>query len=109
MKNLRSVIIAAAAFVATACGVNQESPVTVVVYPISQRCAVKIQDKGEEVECIQLGTHLRDTLKIGANRQIDVSLTGADPTSKDDKTIDRVAELIRASGFKDVRVWRFGM
>ena len=92
-----------------ACNVNQETPVTVVVYPSQQRCTVKQGEQETPVDCAQLGTHLRDALKISLARQIDVSFSGSEDVSKDDKSIDRIAEVIRAAGFKDVQTWRFGM
>ncbi len=108
MKNIRLTIIAVAAFSVAACNVNQELPLTVVVYPTVKRCTVVQQDKEQEVDCAQLGVYLWDTLKINVERQINVSFSGSDAVSKEDKSIDRVAELIRASGFKDVRAFRFG-
>ncbi len=93
----------------TGCNLEQEKPITVVVYPVAKRCAISQQDKEQDVDCTQLGTYLRETLKISASRQINVSLSGSDPTPKDDKTIDRIAEQIRATGYKDVRAYRFGL
>jgi hypothetical protein len=109
MKAIHSVIIVAAAFIVAACGVNQELPLTVVVYPAVKRCAVVQQDKEQEVDCAQLGVYLRDTLKIDAARQINVSFSSSDTVPKENESIDRVAELIRDSGFKDVRAYRFGL
>jgi hypothetical protein len=111
MKNIPSFIVIAVASLVTGCGVNQEVPLTVVVYPIAKRCAVKpaTQDPEQRVECMQLGTYLRDTLRINAARQINVSLSGSDNVPKEDPSIDHVAELIRAAGFKDVRAYRFGL
>jgi hypothetical protein len=109
MTNVRSFIVTAAALATTACGVNQEVPLSVVVYPSVKRCTVVQHDKEQEVECAQLGVYLRDTLKINAGRQINVSFSGSDTVPKEDSSIDRVAELIRASGFKDVRAYRFGL
>ncbi len=88
-----------------ACNLEHDTPVSVVVYPTIKRCAIKEQP----VDCGQLGIYLRDTLKIDANRRVDVSVAGTDPISKDDKSIDRIADLIRAAGYKDVRALRFGL
>jgi len=108
MKSNRLLLVIAAVMIAAACGVNQEVPLLVVVYPAVKRCTVVQQEKEQEVECTQLGVYLRDTLKINVARQINVSFSGSDSVSKEDASIDRVAELIRASGFKDVRAYRFG-
>lgn len=109
MTNIRSCIVIAAAISVMSCGVNQETPLSVVVYPNVKRCSVVQLDKEQEVECTQLGVYLRDTLKINAARQINVSFSGSDTVAKEDPSIDRVAELIRQSGFKDVRAYRFGL
>jgi len=109
MKNIRSCIGLAAAISIASCGVNQEAPLSVVVYPNVKRCTVVQHEKEQEVECMQLGVYLRDTLKINAARQINVSFSGSDTVPKEDPSIDRVAELIRQSGFKDVRAYRFGL
>ena len=111
MNNRASIHALAALIVMTcaACNVNQELPLNVVVYPKVKRCTVVQQEKEQEIECTQLGTYLRDTLKINAARQINVSFSGTDNVPKEDQSIDRVAELIRASGFKDVRAFRFQM
>jgi hypothetical protein len=109
MTRFLSCLVAAAVFTVTSCGVNQESPLSVVVYPTAQRCTVVQQEKELPVECAQLGAYLRDTLKINAGRRINVSFSGAESVPKEDASIDRVAELIRESGFKDVRAYRFGL
>jgi biopolymer transport protein ExbD len=87
------------------CHVDQSPPLTITVYPSAQRCVIKDQP----VECKELGNYLRDTLKVRSTRQIDVSLSGSDTVPKDDRSIDRIAELIRAAGYEDVRTWRFGL
>ncbi len=97
-------------YVVSLCGCDlQPPPVTVVVYPSSGRCAVMQDDKEQPVECGQVGQHLRDVLKIAANRQIDVSLPGIETVSKEDHSIDLIAERIRALGYQDVRTSRFGL
>jgi hypothetical protein len=106
---MRVSILVLLATIVAACNVNQELPLNVVVYPSQQRCTVKQGEKEDAVDCAQLGVQLRDVLKISLERQIDVSLTGSENVSKDDKSIDRIAEVIRAAGFKDVRTYRFGM
>jgi hypothetical protein len=102
-------MVAVAALAVTGCGVNQEKALSVVVYPSVKRCTVVQQEKEQAVECTQLGVYLRDTLKISAGRRINVSFSGSDSVPKEDSSIDRVAELIRASGFTDVRAYRFGL
>lgn len=109
MKSTHLFLAITAAVAITACGVNQELPVAVVVYPTAKRCTVVQQEKEQAVECMQLGVYLRDTLKINVARQINVSFSGSDSVAKEDPSIDRVAELIRTSGFKDVRAYRFGL
>jgi hypothetical protein len=111
MRVLLSILIALCVTSLVACDVNmnQEMHFTVVVYPIDKRCTVKPTEQEVEVDCMQLGVYLRDTLKINPARQIDVSLSGSTDVPKEDQSIDKVAELIRAAGFKDVRTWRFGL
>jgi hypothetical protein len=88
-----------------ACNLEDQGMVTVAVYPTTKRCTIK----EIEVDCAQVGEYLRDTLKIAPERQIAVSFTGMDPGSEDDKSIDRIADVVRAAGFKDVRTPRIDM
>jgi len=88
----------------TACKIDEQEAVTVVVYRSTQQCTVK----EKPVDCAQVGTYLRDTLKLKPERQIAVSFTGSDPGSKEDPILDTVASIVRAAGFKDVRAIRFG-
>ena len=106
---MRAAIVLLTATLIVACDVNQELPITVVVYPSEKRCTVKQDEKETPVDCAQLGAYLRDTLKIASKRQVDVSTSASENVPKEDQSIDRIAEVIRASGFTDVRVWRFGM
>lgn len=100
-----ALVIAMIVMSLAACNAEQEAAITVVVYPTVKRCAIKEQP----VECAQLGAYLHDTLKIDVNRRVYVSVAGTDPISKEDTSIDRIAALIRVSGYKDVRALRFGL
>ena len=87
------------------CNVKDQEAITVAVYPTTQRCAVQEQT----VDCAQVGTYLRDTLKLKPEREVVASFTGMDPGSKDDPILDRIAAEIRAAGFKNVRTARFDL
>jgi hypothetical protein len=102
-------ILAAAAVFFAGCDIgNQQLPVIVAVYPGAQNCTVKIDNSETPIACAELGAHLRDQLKVAAERQIDVSMFRMDK-SHSEKDIDAVAAVIRAAGFEDVKVWRFGL
>ena len=103
MRSLFAIAATAAALAASGCDGSQQEPITVAVYARAGRCTVKEQD----VPCNEVAAHLKDTLKIALGREIDVSLTGGEDVPKEDKSIDLIAESIRALGYKDVRTWRF--
>jgi hypothetical protein len=109
MYDFRLIVIALVVLTAAACDVSQQLPVTVVVYPSTARCTVIQNDQEQPVQCAQLGVHLRDVLKIAADRQIDVSLPGSEAVTKEDKSIDLIADRIRAAGYSNVRSVRFGL
>ena len=104
----RFICLAAGALIVLGCDVSSHTPVTIAVYPGAENCTAKINDAEQPVRCAELGKHLRDVAKVKSNRQIDVSMFRLDK-SHDPKDIDKVAEIIRAAGFTDVKVWRFGM
>ena len=89
----------------TACNVERYEPINVAVYPSTQSCAIKEQS----MDCKQLANYLRDTLKAANDRDITVSFAGSENVSKDDKSIDRVAELIREAGYTNVKAYRFDL
>ena len=102
----RSILIcvpAALIILLSGCDVSKFEPVTVAVYPSTQKCSIQEQP----VDCEQVGTYLRDTLKISLEREIDVSYTGADQPNKNDVMVDQVANVVRAAGFKNVLAARF--
>jgi len=90
------------------CNAANQVPVTVAVYPGAQNCTVKLDDVEQPVACAAMGKHLLEQLKIPVERQIDVSMFRMEK-SHNEKDIDAVAEVIRAAGYKDVKVWRFGL
>jgi hypothetical protein len=94
-----------------ACKPLPSSTVIVVVHPAQGRCGIWSEDKEQEqpVDCRQLGSYLRDTLKVSADRDISVSLTGAEDVPKEDTSIDIIAAQIRTAGYKKVRTARFAM
>jgi hypothetical protein len=86
----------------TACDTEKYQPITVAVYPNLSQCMIK----EHALPCAEVGTHLRDKLSIAPDRQIDVSMYRMDK-SHNPKDIEQVAVIVRAAGFKDVRVWHF--
>lgn len=98
-----------AALIAVAgCQPPSEATVTIAVYPAAGRCAIWREQGELAVPCEQLVAYLRDTLKASNERDIAVSLTGADDVSKEDRSVDAIAEQLRTAGFKHVRAVRFG-
>lgn len=91
------------------CNSADENWITVVVYPVAGRCAIKQGEQEQAVDCKQIATQLRDVMKLSADRQIDVSLSGSEEVSKEDRSVDVIAELIRKAGYRNVRAVRFGL
>ncbi len=91
--------------VITACDIDTNEPITVALYPSTQKCAIKEQS----VDCEQVGSYLRDTMKVDLKREIDVSYTGTDAPPKDYPMVDQVANTVRAAGFTNVRAARFDL
>jgi hypothetical protein len=103
-KRFRSPQLAACAVACALwlCACEVRNPVTVAVYPGAERCSIL----EKELPCAGAGRYLRDTLKIEAGRQIDVSMFQMDK-SHDRKDVERVAASLRNAGFTDVREWHF--
>lgn len=87
----------------TGCNVDEQESITVAVYPTTQRCGINEQ----MMICGEVGAYLRDTLKLKPDRSIIVSAVGIDPLPKDDNSLNKIAETIKAVGFKDVRTANF--
>ena len=105
MKRIGPFIALLAPAVFAGCNAEQYEPINVAVYPSTMSCA--IEDK--PLDCTQLGIYIRDTLKAAPDREITVSFAGTEKTSPDDKSVDRIAEVIRKAGFTNVRVIRFDL
>ena len=102
----RSLIPVLALLSLTGCDMSKYEPVTVAVYPSTHSCS--IEDK--KLDCEQVGSYLRDTMKADLKRHIDVSYTGSDPpANKDDPMVDQVANTVRAAGYTDVNAARFDL
>ena len=87
------------------CDTEQYQPINIAVYPSTMSCAIKDQP----LDCTKLPEYLVNTLKAHANRAITVSYAGTEKPKPDDQSIERIAELIRKSGYTDVRVVRFDL
>jgi 5-deoxy-D-glucuronate isomerase len=87
----------------SACNTEQYEPIHIAVYVSTKSCSIK----EVPLDCQQLPQYLKETLKVKPDREITVSVTGTEDVSKEDQTIDRIAEYIRANGFTDVKAVRF--
>ena len=105
--NTRALPISTSAVLCMLCGCNVDKfePITIALYPSTQKCTINEQ----LVDCEQVGTYLRDTMKTDIKREIDVSYTGADAPPKDYPMVDQVANTVRAAGFTNVRAARFDL
>jgi hypothetical protein len=100
---MRNYLLITCALWLSACNTEQYEPIYVAVYVGTKSCAIK----DVPLDCKQLPEYLRDTLKVKPDREITVSTTGTEEVSKEDQTIDRIAEYIRANGFSNVKAVRF--
>ena len=89
----------------SACNTEQYQPINIAVYPSTMSCAIKEQP----LDCTKLPEYLRDTLKAAPNREITVSYAGTEMPKPEDKSVDRIGELIRKAGYTDVKVVRFDL
>lgn len=101
--NTSALLSAGLLCVLSGCKEPEPDYTTVAVYPTTQQCGVNEQ----MMVCAEVGTYLRDTLKIKPERQVIVSSVGSDPLSKEDASLNVIAAKIRESGFKDVRTANF--
>jgi hypothetical protein len=88
-----------------ACNVEQYEPINIAVYPSTKRCAIK----DVPMACETLGPYLRDTLKASVSRDITVSYAGTETVEKGDTSIEQIADVIKATGYKNVRAVRYEM
>jgi hypothetical protein len=88
-----------------ACNTEQYQPINIAVYPSTMSCAIKEQS----LDCTKLPEYLVETVKATANREITVSYAGTEKPTANDKSIERIAELIRKAGYTDVKVIRFDL
>ena len=102
---VRSYLIASFILTAAGCNTEQYEPINIAVYPSTMSCAVK----DVPLDCTQLGAYLRDTLKVTVNREITVSFAGSEVVKPEDKSVERIADVIRKAGYTNVRVVRFGL
>ena len=94
-----------AAAALSACNTERYEPINIAVYPSTMSCAIK--DQG--LDCTKLPEYLRDTLKATVNREITVSYAGSETVAREDKSVERIADLIRKIGYTNVRVIRFDL
>ena len=102
---MRTIILAMLLATIAACQVEQYEPINIAVYPSVKRCMIK----ETVMECEKLPGYLRDLLKAGADREITVSYAGSETVEKGDTSVDQIADLIKASGYKNVRAIRYDM
>ncbi|MGC3982574.1 MAG: hypothetical protein QM808_15100 [Steroidobacteraceae bacterium] len=76
------------------CKESEPDYTTVAVYPSQQRCGINEQ----MMICGDVGTYLRDTLKLKPERQVIVSAVGVDPLPKDDRSLEIIADKVREAG-----------
>jgi hypothetical protein len=88
-----------------ACNTEQYQPINIAVYPSTRSCTIK----DYVLDCSTLPEYLVNTVKAHAGREITVSYAGTEKPSPEDKSLERIAELIQKAGFKDVKVIRFDM
>jgi hypothetical protein len=98
----RQLACLAALLALSGCNTEQYQPITVAVYPNLEKCVIQ----EHMLPCTEAGTHLRDKLSIKLDRQIDVSMYRMDK-SHNETDVEKVAVVVRAAGFTDVKVWRF--
>ena len=89
----------------SACEFQEEESVIVAVYPSRQQCGIE----KEMMKCGEIAAYIHDTLKIASGRRVVVSAVGIDPLPKDDRSLEKIAETIRAQGYTDVRTANFDM
>lgn len=91
--------------VLTGCNVEQYEPINVAVYPSLKICSIK----ETPVDCAKVGPYIRDVMKAAANRDVTVSYAGSETVEKGDTSIEQIGDLIKATGYKNVRVVRYEM
>jgi hypothetical protein len=97
--------VAFAAAVLSGCNVDQYEPINVAVYPSLKVCSIK----ETPVDCAKVGPYIRDVMKAPANRDVTVSYAGSETVEKGDTSVDQIGDLIKATGYKNVRVVRYDM
>lgn len=101
----KTLVISAISLLAAACDTEQYQPIHIAVYPSTTSCTIK----EHSLQCSQLGVYLRETLKVDSTHEITVSFGGSEKVARDDKSIDRIAEVIRKAGYTNVKTVRFDM
>jgi hypothetical protein len=94
-----------AAVALSACDTEKHQPVNIAVHPSIKVCSID----ETPMACEKLGAYLRDTMKVAANREITVSYAGTESVEKGDTSVEQIAELIKATGYKNVRAVRYDM
>lgn len=105
MKSISVLLIGTALTVLSGCELPQNESVIVAVYPSRQQCGIN----KERMTCGEIAAYLHDTLKVKSDRRVVVSAVGADPLPKNDTSLDKIAETIRAVGYTNVRTANFNM
>jgi hypothetical protein len=102
---MRTLIVCAGVGLLAACNAEQYEPINIAVYPSVKVCAIEEQP----LDCAKTAVYLRDTLKASAGREITVSYAGTETVEKGDTSVEQIAELIKAAGYKNVRAVRYEM
>lgn len=105
MKLTKCLLVIGLLPVLSACNLQEEESVIVAVYPSRQQCGIEKQ----MMKCGEVAAYIHDTLKIQSGRRVVVSAVGIDPLPKDDRSLGKIAETIRAQGYTDVRTANFDM
>jgi hypothetical protein len=103
MNSIKLVHLVPVLLVLAACKQPEPDHTTVAVYPSTQQCGIDEQ----MMTCDKAAAYLHDTLKLKPDHQVIVSSVGIDPLSKEDQSLEKIADTITAVGFKDVRTARF--
>jgi len=95
----------AAGALLSACNAEQYETINIAVHPSIKVCSIK----ETPMACEKLGVYLRDTMKVGVNRDITVSYAGTETVAKGDTSVEQIAELVKSTGYKQVRAVRYEM
>ena len=103
MRAIYTMLFTAAAL--CACDLEKSQSVNIAVHPSIKVCSID----ETPMACEKLGVYLRDTMKVAASRDITVSYAGTETVQKGDTSVEQIAALIKATGYKNVRAVRYEM